>query len=196
MALMEETRRAGRKRCEETRHAILKAAFELLEEGGMGKLTIEGVAARSGSAKTTIYRWWPTKGKLAAEAFILFTQTAAVPPVTGSAVEDLKEHMRLLAAIFRSTTGRIIAGLIAEGHTDPGTIEVYREGIVERRTNVSRRIIERGIRDGEFRADLDIEAALDAIYSPFYTRILMAMGPLDDAYIERLADTVLRGMRA
>src|SRR5271168_3569806 len=116
MALMEETRRAGRKRCEETRHAILKAAFELLEEGGMGKLTIEGVAARSGSAKTTIYRWWPTKGKLAAEAFILFTQTAAVPPVTGSAVEDLKEHMRLLAAIFRSTTGRIIAGLIAEGH--------------------------------------------------------------------------------
>ena len=44
----------GRPRSDATRCAILKAAYELLEEGGMAGFTIEGVAARSGSAKTTI----------------------------------------------------------------------------------------------------------------------------------------------
>jgi AcrR family transcriptional regulator len=189
-----ETRRPGRKRCEETRGAILEAAYELLQEGGMAKFTIEGVAARSGSAKTTIYRWWPTKGRLAAEAFLTSTATAAAVPETASAVADLKAHMRALASIFRSRAGYVIAGLIAEGHGDPETIEAYRIGIVERRTRVSRTILVRGIAQGELRPDLDIEVALDALYSPFYTALLMGFSTLDDDYIERLAETVLCGI--
>ena len=194
--MVAETRRPGRKRCEDTQQAILQAAYALLEEGGMGKFTIEGVAARSGAAKTTIYRWWPSKGRLAAEAFLVSTETQVTPPETGSAVADLKAHMRLLAALFRSRVGYIIAGLLAEGHSDPAAVEVYRKGIVERRDNITGAILQRGIAQGELRPDLDVEATLDALYSPLYTRLLMVFGPLDDAYIERLADTVLRGIAA
>jgi AcrR family transcriptional regulator len=196
MSVTGELNRPGRKRCEATREAILKAAYELLEEGGMGKFTIEGVAARSGAAKTTIYRWWPTKGKLAAEAFITSTATAAMVPETASAIADLKEHMRLLASIFRSRVGYVIAGLVAEGHSDPETIAVYRTGIVERRTRITRTILQRGIAQGELRADMDVDVALDALYSPFYTSLLMGFSTLDDDYIERLSGTVLRGIAA
>ena len=196
MSTAAELHRPGRKRCEETREAILRAAYHLLEEGGMGKFTIEGVAARSGAAKTTIYRWWPTKGRLAAEAFLTSTATAAMVPETSSAIADLRAHMRLLASIFRSRVGYVIAGLIAEGHSDPETIEAYRVGIVERRTRITRTIIERGIAQGEFRPDLDVEAALDALYSPLYTGLLMGFNTLDDDYIDRLADTVLHGIGA
>lgn len=193
---MTEVPRPGRKRCEGTRDVILKAAYELLYEGGMGKFTIEGVAARSGSAKTTIYRWWSSKGTLAVEAFLTSTATAAAVPESASAIADLKAHMRLLASIFRSRVGYVMAGLIAEGHSDPETLEAYRTGIGERRNRLTRTILERGVAQGELRPDLDIEAALDALISPFYTGLLMGFSTLDDDYVERLAETVLRGIRA
>ena len=60
----------GRPRCDATRKAVLHAAYELLAEGGLSRFTIEGVATRSGVARTTIYRWWPTKGALAMEGFL------------------------------------------------------------------------------------------------------------------------------
>jgi hypothetical protein len=111
-------------------------------------------------------------------------------------VADLKTHLCLLAALFRSRVGYIVAGLIAEGHSDPDTVAVYREGIVKRRNILSSAILARGIALGELRPDLDIEATLDALYGPLYVRLLVGFGPLDDAYVERLVDTVLRGIAA
>jgi AcrR family transcriptional regulator len=61
---------SSRKRSKRARQAILTAAFALLEEEGFERLSIEGIAARAGVGKTTIYRWWPTKGVLAVEAFL------------------------------------------------------------------------------------------------------------------------------
>jgi AcrR family transcriptional regulator len=60
--------RPGRKRSEESRLAILAAAFELIAEVGYAGLTIEGIAARSGTGKQTIYRWWPSKADVLMDA--------------------------------------------------------------------------------------------------------------------------------
>ena len=74
-------RSPGRPRCTVTRKAVLRAAYDLLAEGGLGRFTIESVAARSGVARTTIYRWWPSKGALAMEGFLEATaQDVNVPP--------------------------------------------------------------------------------------------------------------------
>src|ERR1700728_4739737 len=48
-------------RSEQARISILKAADDLLVERGFAGVTIEGIAARAGVAKQTIYRWWPSK---------------------------------------------------------------------------------------------------------------------------------------
>ena len=58
-------RSPGRPRSDASRSAILKAAYQILREGGFAGFTVEGVAARAGAGKATIYRWWQTKGKLA-----------------------------------------------------------------------------------------------------------------------------------
>src|SRR3984957_20867579 len=58
----------GRKRSEESRLAILAAAWDLVGEAGFGALTIEGIAARSGTGKQTVYRWWPSKADVLLEA--------------------------------------------------------------------------------------------------------------------------------
>src|SRR3954470_20842085 len=60
--------RRGPKRSEQSRLAILTAAFELTRDAGFRNLTVEGIAARAGVGKQTVYRWWPTKADVLLES--------------------------------------------------------------------------------------------------------------------------------
>ena len=62
------------RRNEASRRAILAAAFELVQEVGYAKLSIEGIAARAGVGKQTIYRWWPSKGAVLFDAFLMLSE--------------------------------------------------------------------------------------------------------------------------
>ena len=75
--------RTGRPRDEAARAAILKAADAILEEKGIGGFTIEAVAACARVAKTTIYRWWPSKGALAMAGFLAETAPKISYPNSG-----------------------------------------------------------------------------------------------------------------
>jgi AcrR family transcriptional regulator len=67
-------------RIERSRHHVLSAAVDLLREVGYGRLTIEAVAARSGVAKSTIYRHWPGKAELVTDAFLTLKPRSVPPP--------------------------------------------------------------------------------------------------------------------
>jgi AcrR family transcriptional regulator len=184
----------GRKRDEARRRAILRAAYETLDAEGYGGFTIEAVAARAGAAKTTIYRWWPSKGALAIDSFFDLYQRESPYPQTRSATADLKAQLRLQAKAWSGRSGRIIAGILAAGQSDASTLENYRERLLKPRREEGRRVLQRGIDNGEFRPEIDIEAALDALYGPFYARLLARVGPLDAAWADRICETVLRGL--
>ena len=102
----------GRKRSEASRRAILDAAFAILEEVGFETLSIEGVAARAGVGKTTIYRWWPSKGVLAVEAFLDGVAPTIAFAEAGSATADMTAQMQALAEIYRGRTGRFVREMI------------------------------------------------------------------------------------
>src|ERR1700761_6501161 len=70
----------GGARSQRTEDAILAATRELLAQGGVRELTVEGVAARSGVAKTTIYRRWRSKDELALAGLIDMVQTVVEVP--------------------------------------------------------------------------------------------------------------------
>jgi AcrR family transcriptional regulator len=186
----------GRKRDEARRQAILRAAFETLEAEGYGGFTIEAVAARSGAAKTTIYRWWPSKGALAIDSFFDLIQREAPYPQTRSATADLKAQLRLQAKTWGGRAGCVIAGILAAGQSDASTLRDFRERLLKPRREEGRRLLQRGIDHGEFRPEIDIEAALDALYGPFYARLMARIGPVDAAWADRICDTVLRGLMA
>ena len=79
---MTEPTPTGDRRSERSKQAILEATRELLaEEGGVGALTIEAVAARSGVAKTTIYRRWRDKWELALDAAMIDMLTTFDDPI-------------------------------------------------------------------------------------------------------------------
>lgn len=196
LAEADQARGPGRKRNEATRQAILRTAYEILAAEGYGGFTIEGLAARSGAAKTTIYRWWPSKGALAIESFLSVYERETPIPHSKSTVQDLKAHMRLQAKLWDGSDGRILMELIAAGQSDPAMKKVYRDRIVIPRREAVGRMLRRGIEQGEFRIDVDIEAAMDALYGPFYARILADIGPCDAKWADRLCDTVLHGLMA
>jgi AcrR family transcriptional regulator len=186
----------GRPRGDEARIAILEAAYAQLEEGGLAGFTIEGVAARSGAAKTTIYRWWPSREALAVAAFLATTGPRIAFPRTGSAADDIRAQMRRLTSVYRGKTGRVVRDLIAAGRGDPGAAAAFIEGYIRPRREVVRAVLQRGIEGGEFRVDLDIEAVIDALYGPIFYRLLVGHGPLDPTWTEHVAAIVLDGCKA
>jgi AcrR family transcriptional regulator len=185
----------GRPRCDVTRKAVLAAAYDLLAEGGLSRFTIEGVAARSGVARSTIYRWWPSKGALAMEGFLEATAADLALPASESVIADLQASLRLFARLVRGKAGRIIRCIIAEGQGDPETIDAFLTGFVIPRRAELRAVVERGIECGELRADLDVEMALYSLFAPLYQRMLLNEG-VDDDWVDRLSGFVLAGCLA
>lgn len=188
-------RAPGRPRSDATRKAVLLAAYDLLGEGGLGRFTIEGVATRSGVARTTIYRWWPTKGALAMEGFLEAMAADLALPPTASVFADIQALLRSFARLLRGKAGRIIRGIIAEGQSDAETIDAFMTGFVTPRRAEVRAIMERGMAAGELPADLDVEMVAYDLFGPLYLRMLLNEG-LDDAWVDRLSKFVLTGCLA
>ena len=83
-----EKRAPGRPRSEESRQSILRSTLKLLkQEGGFSELSIEAIAADAGVGKTTVYRWWPTKAALVADAFSASADHELRFPDTGDACQ-------------------------------------------------------------------------------------------------------------
>ncbi len=186
--------RSGRPRDEAARLSILQAAYDILEEQGVAGFTIEGVAARAGVGKATIYRWWPSKGALAVAAFLTATEPKIEYPDTGSSIQDLINQLKRVALVYGGRSGRVLSAIIAEGQRDPHTIAAFMDGYARPRRNEAKAILRAGVERGELRPDIDFDIALDALYGPIYYRMLVPLAPLDAAWIEHLACSVMQGL--
>ena len=179
-----------------TTRAILRAALELGEELGFDGLTIEGIAAHTGIAKTTIYRRWPNVGAIVMDAFLAEITRLAAIQTRATARDSFTASMRLLAKAYRGRLGRILRPLLGRAQTDENLREAVRTRWVEPRREVAREIVRRAMQSGELRADLDPDVVLDALYGPFYHRLLVPYtnGVISDAFIDALVDTVFNGL--
>lgn len=187
-----KARSPGRPRSDASRNAILKSAYQILREGGFAGFTVEGVAARAGAGKATIYRWWQTKGKLAIEAFLLAVAPQLdAAPETGNALADLRAHVHKAAAIYRGRAGQLLRELIALGQEDAETSRVLRTEFVAPRYRKAIGLLERAREAGELAPGVDIEVLADALWGPIFHRLLVSRMPIDRAYVERLLDLVL-----
>src|ERR1051325_2515932 len=122
-----EKRPPGRPRSEEARLAILRTTLEVLSETGFSDLTIEEIAARAGVGKATVYRWWPDKAALIADAFAGSTVGHLHFPDTGSGGNDKSHQMRQLIKVFRGPKGRIVSAILAAGQSDKTLITAFRQ---------------------------------------------------------------------
>src|SRR5260370_33376663 len=111
---------AGRPRDEAARNAILRASLSLVKEFGYRSLTIEKIAQRAVTGKTTIYRWWPSKAAVVAEAFLIYiSPEIQFPSISAmSACESIRRQMQALAAAFQGPYGDLLRAVVAEAQVD------------------------------------------------------------------------------
>lgn len=182
-------------RIERSRRAALDAAFALLGEVGYGGLTIEAVAARSGVAKSTIYRHWTGKVDLVEAAMRAF-KPAIATPVAGPVRDRLVELLEGLASFVRTSQwSSCLPALIEAAERDPEARQLHRRISVERR-QVLEQVLRDGVASGELRPDVDIELLAECLVGPVFMRRLFAHRPLDPAQVPALVDQVLVGAGA
>ncbi len=189
----------GRPRSVRAHQAILEATRDLLTESGYERLSMEAIAGRAGVGKQTLYRWWPSKAAVVAEAVLggyLPTSTTA-PPDTGDIGADLRAWGRgQIAWLTDPTSAALVRGLAAAAaDSDTDSARLYAELATPVRQDLLRRL-EAGVREGTLRPDADLDAAADAIIGSMLYRV-MAGGHVhlrDD--LDGLVDLLITGMRA
>jgi AcrR family transcriptional regulator len=157
---------------------------------------MEGVAAESGVAKTTVYRSWPTKAALCMDLYLDVAERELSDPDTGDVARDL-EHIATTVIRLQTKTvaGQALIGLIAEAQLNPATRPAYR-AFAERRREVTRVVLRRAIQRGELRKNTDVELVIDALGGAVTFRLLQGHQPLSAHIAAKLVRLVLSGCRA
>jgi AcrR family transcriptional regulator len=179
------------------RTAILDATRELLAEGGVHGLTVEGVAARAGVAKTTIYRRWRSKDELAFAVLIDMVEQFVATPDLDDTRDELVAFVGAAVRILGTTLmGRVMQGLVSDLAADPELARRFREQVVATRVAEVHRLVDRGIARGDLRRDTDRELFHELLFGPVYYRLMLSGAPLDDGLAARVVDAALPAFAA
>ena len=177
--------------------AILTAALDLAGEVGYARLSIEGIAARAGAGKQTIYRWWPSKGAVLFDALLMLSDgdgdEPAELPDTGDLEADLKTVLR--ATVDERLDPRYsepMRALSVEILLDADLAATYRERLQEPVRELKRRRLRAAKTAGQLHGDVDLDIAVELIWGPLQARWLYRDGPLTTAFADAVVETALR----
>ncbi len=183
------------RRSERSRQAILTAALDLVEEAGYARTSIEGIAARAGVGKQTIYRWWPSKGAVLLDALLVPSEgdEGLEPlPDTGDLAADLKLVLRATVEELRNPRyDAPMRALATEILHDPALHVQWSERINGPLTEIREERLRSAQAAGDLPADLDLALAIDLIWGPLFHRWLQGSGPLTPEFADAVVDAVV-----
>lgn len=185
---------AGRKRNPELDKSILEAAIQTLAEIGFDAMTMDEVAARAKSAKTTVYRRWPSKAELVRDALIWMSKSSVDTqsmPDTGSLREDLLSVQKDYSADFAERKVRVLSGLGSFFTNHAKAAKEASAGIFEPMLEINRKIFNRAIERGDIPRDADIEVACQTIIATIVYRTQIQTQSFDKTQYARLLDAII-----
>lgn len=184
----------GRRPAAEVRADVLSTSFRVLLEEGLRAVTFERIAREAGASKTTLYKWWPSPGALAAEAFFAQRQPQLEFPDTGDLYADLITQLSSFVTLMtEGGAGKPIAELIGATQMDSDLAESWSRMYSLPRRELARRRLKSAQHSGELSADADLDIIVDQLWGACYHRLLVLHVPLEDLDLERLVTTCLRG---
>lgn len=173
--------------------AILDAALEQLSTVGWKGLTMEGVAAGAQTGKAAVYRRWPSKEDLVADALQAGLPRLEEAPDLGAVREDLLALCRQARRAMFSRPGFALRAVIHE--CDPAQAERFHglifEGVVEPTIRLLGEVITRGIARGEVRSDAANGYVFDAIPAMMMYRSKMCASEWTDQDLEEMIDQLM-----
>jgi AcrR family transcriptional regulator len=160
------------------RATVLDATVAELIAHGYAALSVDGVAARAGVNKTTIYRRWGGKDSLIVDAVETFAAAQADVPDSGDIDEDLHLWAR---SILRTLTGPVSGALVRAvfgGAGDSHPVTDLRHRFWLTRSTLVRIVVERAVQRGQLPAGTDADEVIKHVGAPLYYRLLVLAEPL------------------
>jgi AcrR family transcriptional regulator len=178
-------------RVQRSQASVLDATMQLLFERGFGGATVDEISRRSGVAKTTIYRHWPTRTDLLRNA----CSTLGTPldtPDTGSLKSDIMALMTNLAHLLRTAKWTsVLPSIIDAAERDPDVAGMYSK-LQQDYSAPFQTVIQRAIRKGELPRGTDDAMLIAALTGPLFYRRWFSREPLTDDFAKRIAQAAIK----
>ncbi len=187
--------RTGRPRDEAVDRALIGAATDLLRERGYRALSMEGVAARAGVAKQSVYRRWPSKGALLVDIYMEGMGDETLPQPSGQGVAaDFRAYLGLTLDRLQDVAwANTLRSLVAEAQNDSDLAALMVERVVEPRRQAGRHLLARAIAACELPEDFDVETVLDFGFGTIWYRLLLGHAPVTAESIDRMLAQLFPG---
>jgi AcrR family transcriptional regulator len=170
------------RRVQRSRDAVLTTAFSLLTENGLSGFSVDEVARRSGVAKTTIYRHWPTREVLVVDACSRITAEQEVPD-TGTLDGDVRAILLGIGELLRTANWAVVLpSIVDRAERDPAFAEIHSQ-IQRGHAAPLHEVLERGRARGELPAEADVATIAAAMLGPLYYRRWFSREPIDAAFV-------------
>jgi AcrR family transcriptional regulator len=169
---------------------ILEQVVALLGSRGYTSLTLDELAVRSGVAKTTILRRWPSKAAVAAAGVERLALQSAAVPDSGALDSDLRALLHGARDTFVRGPGQFVARLLREAGHHPEIADLL-DAVVHTRRQGYRRVLARAVARGELDPSVDQELLIDMLIGPLWTRLLITRDPVTREYVDANVQAVL-----
>ncbi|MFB7875553.1 TetR/AcrR family transcriptional regulator [Nocardia sp. NPDC056064] len=178
---------------------ILDAALAMAAEGGLAKVSIEGIAERAGVGKRTIYRWWPSKGAVVLDALAQRVEGQQSKSFEAPPDADFPAALReLITDTWVHAVGDqlpVLSWLVGEAQHDPDLAAELRRRLIDPARARVATWIRRAQDQGHIAPDIDPSRVIELVYGQLYYRLLISPGPHDASFADDVADLALRGLR-
>ncbi|MEW9528531.1 TetR/AcrR family transcriptional regulator [Microbispora sp. NPDC049125] len=192
---MESLKRPGG-RSARVRDAVRQATLAELAGRGYGGMTVEGVAARSGVHKTTVYRRWRSVEGLITDALELAREEPWPIPDTGSVREDLRGVVALVHTGFADPSGGPVASAFITAAMQSADAAVALREFLAARHRQAAVVVRRAVERRELPSGIDALEVIRVAVAPVYYRLFVTHEPVSAQDVERAADAALAAARA
>jgi AcrR family transcriptional regulator len=153
---------------------------------------MEAIAEHAGVSKVTLYRHWPSKAALLAEALLQELARAIPLDETDSPADAIRSHAAGLGEALEGRIGELFRSVVAECLADADALAHFRDRYLSLRRQTAVRIIRRGLASGQLLAGGKPEEIHDALYGALFYRFLFGFRSLERREVTGLVQTILQ----
>ncbi|MEZ7129893.1 TetR/AcrR family transcriptional regulator [Nonomuraea sp. AD125B] len=192
MAVMvTDHRKLPRRRGEALNAAIHRATLDELAESGYAGLTMERVAERAKTGKASLYRRWPSRLELVAEAVRTVLPTPESVPDTGELRGDLIAMLGQAARALSGPAGEALRGLLGEALSSGSQLGAMRRTSQGMGRKAMEEVVRRAVERGEVDPGVITPRRLDAGHALLRHHFLFDGTPIPDELVVQIVDEVL-----
>lgn len=179
-----------------SRESVLAAARQLLLEGGPPAITVDAVAARSGVAKSTLYRHWATRDELVIDVFQSVAPPLVEPDPALPAADALRSFGRELGRIAGDPEWQCMMPALLSLKLHERDYAMIQETMQDQQRVVINDLLQRCVDEGVLRQEATSDTSFTLLVGPFMFASLIGVTTVDDAFADTVVEHFIDGHRA